>query len=289
MPDSLSDHRPRNPLLAAIGDALAAAKRWAVEHEDGIVAFVQGMILWSQLQVDLGRMRERFEGTEWEYLLDRVDFMTGIELLALLDREGEDGVERRLETVLGRPEALPTMLAAFEGVDLPVPQRQQLAEGLRYVSRREYAPAVPLLMIPFEGVVSMHAKRAGLIEPHKGSKHRFTAEAGRSGSVGGMEDLLKVDALFDEAFGDFLRIHVYGGEGDAFRHGIATEGYRHRALMVTVALLGWLSAVGPSDRAIEPLRSLLLDSSYVEWQRMVASVVLPGAAAGIAVGTPRHS
>jgi len=273
MPPVDSDHpreqlTPLQRLVSDFRDRVLTVRSWIADHEPQISAVAGGIVAFGLIQPQLERMRDRFEGTEWEYLLDRVDFATGIVLLSVLDREGADGVEQLLEAALGRAEALPAMLDALAALEMPPAHRRQLTEGLRYVSRRDYDLAVPLLMIPFEGLVSLHARQIGLIEPHKGKKHRFTPEAGLKGSVGGIEDLLRIEELgFDGAFSDFLRIHVYGGEGDAFRHGIATDGFRHRALMVTVALLGWLSAVAPSAERSQPLRTLLFDVGVAEWGR----------------------
>jgi hypothetical protein len=264
----------RTPLQSLADDfqrRLLAVRTWLSEHEPQITAVVSAITTFALIQPQLERMRERYEGTEWEYLLDRVDFATGIGLLALLEREGADGVERVLETALGRSEALTPMLASLDVLEMSNGHRRQTTEGLRYVCARDYAPAVPPLMTAFEGLVSTHAKQIGVIEPHKGKKHRFTPETGRNGYVGGIEDLLPIGELgFDDAFADFLRIHVYGGDGDAFRHGLAVEGFRHRALMVTVSLLGWLSAVAPSANGPQPLRRLLFDVGVEEWGRLAA-------------------
>ena len=251
---------PFQHLARDFRERLLAVKAWTAEHEDQIGAVVGALVTYSVILPRLQRMRERFEDTEWEYLLDRVDFAAGVGLLSVLDREGTDGIVQLLEAALGRPESLPAMAGALDAYDMPVAHRKQLTEGLRHVSMREYELAVPLLMIPFEGLVSLHARDLGLIEPHKGKKHRFIDEAGLRGPVGGIEDLIKSEQLgFDEAFAAFLRLHVYGGEGDAFRHGIALEGFRHRALMVMVALLGWLSAVASTAEREQPLRKLLFD------------------------------
>ncbi len=260
---------PLQRLAADFQQRLLAVRAWLTEHEPQITAALGAIATFALIQPQLERMRGRFEDTEWEYLLDRVDFATGIGLLVLLDREGADGVERVLEAALGCPEALPQLLGALECLEMSPTHRRQLTAGLRCVSARDYEVAVPLLMIAFEGLVSTHARDIGLIEPHKGKKHRFTEAAGRTGPVGGIEDLLMIGQLgFDDAFSDFLRIHVYGGEGDAFRHGIATDGFRHRALMVTVALLGWLSAVAPTADRPQPLRTLLFDVGVAEWGRL---------------------
>jgi hypothetical protein len=248
---------------------LLAVRTWLTEHEPQITAALGVIAAFALIQPQLERMRDRFEDTEWEYLLDRVDFATGVGLLVLLDREGADGIERVLEAALGCSEALPQMLDALESLEMSLAHRRQLTTGLRCVAARDYAVAVPLLMNAFEGLVSTRAKDIGLIQAHKGKKHRFTGAAGRAGTVGGIEDLLTIGQLgFDDAFADFLRIHVYGGEGDAFRHGIATEGFRRRALMVTIALLGWLSAVAPTAERPQPLRTLLFDVAAAEWGRL---------------------
>jgi hypothetical protein len=269
---------PLQRLATDFQQRLLAVRAWLTEHEPQITAALGVIATFALIQPQLERMRDRFEDTEWEYLLDRVDFATGIGLLALLDREGADGVERVLEAALGGPEALPQLLDALECLEMSPAHRRQLTTGLRCVSVRDYAVAVPLLMNAFEGLVSTRARDIGLIEPHKGKKHRFTEAAGRTGAVGGIEDLLTIGQLgFDDAFADFLRIHVYGGEGDAFRHGIATEGFRHRALMVTVALLGWLSAVAPTADRPQPLRTLLFDVAVAEWGRLSVGATLNAA------------
>jgi hypothetical protein len=275
---ALEQATPLQRLVSDFHQRLLAVRAWLVEHEPQITAALGVVATFALIQPQLERMREQFQDTEWEYLLDRVDFATGIGLLALLDREGADGLERVLEAALGRPEALLQMLDALECLQMSPAHRSQLTFGLRCVAERDYAVAVPLLMNAFEGLVSTHARDIGLIEPHKGKKHRFTEAAGRTGAVGGIEDLLTIEQLgFDDAFADFLVIHVYGGEGDAFRHGIATDGFRHRALMVTVALLGWLSAVAPTADRPQPLRTLLFDVAVSEWGRLSVGASLNAA------------
>jgi hypothetical protein len=265
--------RPRpvlERLLSDFGDRLASVRRWLQEHESEINAAIEGLIAFNAVQPELKRLSERFRGTEWEYLLDRVDFAAGTVLLVALDRDGTQGVERLLEAALGRPEALQPMLKALGTVELLDPQRQQLAEGLRHVSRRDYVLAVLLLIVAFEGVVQLHARQAGIVELHKGAKHRFTERAGKSGNVGGIEDLLPIEELgFDGAFADYIRRHVYGGAGDAYRHGTAVDGYRGEALALVVALLGWLNAVAPTGRGFDPLRHLLFAVTTEEWSRLL--------------------
>ena len=261
---------PLEQLLADLRERLAKVQRWANDHEREITAVVQGLIVWSRIQTQITAIARRFEGSEWEYLLDRVDFATGTTLLLALDQDGTDGLARLLEEALGHPSALPSLLKPLQATDIPSPHRRQLVEGLRHLTNRDYELAVPLLMIPFEGIVQLRARDRGLIEPHKGKKHRFTEQAGKKGYVGGIEDLLAIDdAGFDQAFADFLVLHVYGGTGDAYRHGLATDGFRQRALMLTVALLGWLSAIAPPDLRLEPLRTLLFKVGSQGWIRLL--------------------
>lgn len=46
----------------------------------------------------------------------------------------------------------------------------------------------------------------------------------------------------DTDFGNFLTRQVYGGEGNPFRHGVAQEGIRDRAICLAVGVVGWLDA-----------------------------------------------
>jgi hypothetical protein len=79
---------------------------------------------------------------------------------------------------------------------------------------------------------------------------------------------------FNEAFANFLRSRVYGGKGDPFRHGLATDGFRHRALMATAALLGWLSAVSTRPPA-EPLKTLLSEVVPAGWGPLFVRTGVP--------------
>lgn len=278
---------PFERVLTDFRSRAAAVKQWMKDHESEIGAVLNGLVVMGLIQPRLETMRDRFTGTEWEYLLNRVDFTTGIGLLVALDNEGSDGIERVLEVALGCEDAFPAMVDALGGVEMADAHQRQLTCGLRFVSRREYDLAVPLLMVAIEGVVALHARSKGFIEPHNGKKHRFTAESGRTGTIGGFEDLLLIDGLgFDEAFADFLRLQVYGGEGDPFRHGLATDGFRHRALMATAALLGWLSAVSSTRPPPEPLKTLLSKVSVTEWGPLFADagVLVPPA---LVPGSPR--
>lgn len=264
-------------LIAAIGERLAAAQRWAKDHEAEIAAAVQGMIIWSRLHAKLQETAERYRGTEWDFLLDRVDFIAATALLLALERDGSEGVTEILERALGRPAALAPMLESLSAVPMPEPHRQQLTEGLRHVSRQDYVLAVPLLIGPFEGIVHGHARKLGLIEPHKGKKHRFAEQTGRKGTIGGIEDLLWFEDLgFDEPFAAFLKNHVYGGTGDPYRHGFATEGFRQRALMLTVGLLGWLDAVAAPSRRGEALRRVLFEVGTDAWDQLIGLAIPTG-------------
>jgi hypothetical protein len=270
-----ADHQDQTPpvlerLLSDFGDRLGSVRRWFQEHESEITAAIEGLIAFNAIRPELERLSERYRSTEWEFLLDRVDFATGAVLLVALDRDGTQGVERLLEAALGHSEAFGPMLQALATVELPDPHRRQLAEGLRHISRRDYVLAVPLLIVAFEGIVQLHARGAGLVEVHKGEKHRFTDRAGKSGNVGGIEDLLPIEELgFDGAFADYLRRHVYGGAGNTYRHGTAIDGYRGRALALAVALLGWLNAVAPAGQGFDPLRHLLFAITTEEWARLL--------------------
>jgi hypothetical protein len=47
--------------------------------------------------------------------------------------------------------------------------------------------------------------------------------------------------------------------------------------MVTVALLGWLSAVAPTADRPQPLRTLLFDVAVAEWGRLSVGATLNAA------------
>lgn len=57
--------------------------------------------------------------------------------------------------------------------------------------------------------------------------------------------------------------------------------------MVTVALLGWLSAVAPTADRPQPLRTLLFDVAVAEWGRLSVGATLNADRQGASVQATR--
>lgn len=245
MTDSASPAQgPLTRLSALIAGWQAGLQQWVSDHHDTVIQAVVGtLVAFATVQQHL-RGLERWEGTEWEHLLSRTDFIGGISLLAVLNKDGAPGVYTILEAALATSEAAPRLAASIEHAGLAESHRRQLQEGLRHVSRRDYVLAVPLLIIALEGAISLHAEQQGLVERSKG-KLRFTDESGRLGYVKGAEDLFRIEELgFDGAFREYLNRAAYGDSGNQFRHGTAVElDYRPRALALTVAVLSWVDGI----------------------------------------------
>lgn len=67
--------------------------------------------------------------------------------------------------------------------------------------------------------------------------------------MGSIEAILEPLGL-DETLDSFLRRQVYGGRGNGFRHGTAREGWRQKALSLTVALCAFLDLISESDETL---------------------------------------
>lgn len=133
--------------------------------------------------------------------------------------------------------------------------RQWLDHALEHAAEGEWVQAVPPMLAGLEGALHRAATERALI-------------VARGGKFIGVEALVKQMAV-DEDYTSFLIRRVFGGIGNAFRHGRADSGERDQVLFAIVAVAGWvdffleLSAMevlagelsGRLDAAIERVRS----------------------------------
>lgn len=94
----------------------------------------------------------------------------------------------------------------------------------------------------------------GLIERNRKDKWCQTALASREGDVvhGVEAALVLLGTDIGDDFRDFLKVLVYGGPGDPFRHGTASDDWQLRPNFLVFALVGWLGmhGLGDSSKAI---------------------------------------
>jgi hypothetical protein len=233
--------------------ASARVSAWFEENREGIGRVAEGLALIAVIQPQLERLWERWgEDSEWGYLIWQLDFINGLALMLLLDHTAEDEVVDFLESALGDTDFITRVQGQLAHAKISEPQRRQLVAGLNFVGEREYEAAVPLLIIALEGAFLGEAERRDLVARAK-SKMRFTETSGRRGNVRAVEELFEPLGL-DEKLTSFLQRQVYGGRGNAFRHGSALDGWREKALTLTIALVAFL------DLGTEQENSLLLEA-----------------------------
>jgi hypothetical protein len=242
----------RELLQEAAGGLQAAGariSRWVEEHQDGIEDVAAGLMAIAVLQPKLAELERRFGESEWAYLIERLDFVNGVAMMLALSEPGSEGTRDAavdfLEQALSEPQFIAATTQRLPDAPLSPPQRQQLTAGLGHVERREYELAVPLMIVALEGAFAEEAERRDLVRRVK-TKLRFTEASGKTGYVGGAEEIFKVLGL-DEDLLSFLHRQVYGGHGNAFRHGVARSGFRQKALTLTIALVALLDIVEEDD------------------------------------------
>jgi hypothetical protein len=230
---------PRRPgLLAGLrqfGEELQRGRAWLVAHEDEIRE-------WARDVRDRGG-----PGDPWRWLLDRVDAFTAIAIRGaleaekrLLERQLRHGV--LLTELLGEAvkteEFQASLRDSLSVAPLTSERRAQLDQGVSYVASGDDALAVPLLLNPLEGLFWTEAEERGRIARNDRGKWLRTDSAARVGGLEAVLDALAADV--DDDLRDFIRAVVYGGPGDRFRHGTATNGWRLRAALLCFAVTGWL-------------------------------------------------
>lgn len=218
--------------------------RWLDENPEAIKRF----------EADV-RHRQRGDDT-WRYLFERVNGVTAVSMQIGLVAEQRMGQTRRGELVslllrdaMADPELLDNLRQAIGRAPASRTHRDQLLEGLDLFAGGRDHVAVPLLIHAIEGLFWAEGEREGLIERDDRGRWHTTGRTSRPGrQLDGLESLLALTELrLDEKLARFLRAVVYGGDGNAFRHGTAGGGWALRASFLVVALIGWLEIHGLID------------------------------------------
>ena len=169
----------------------------------------------------------------------------------LLDRDPAEvhgAVLDALERVLGATPVLEAIEAALaELAFLDANQREWLADGLEHLRHGRWVKSLPPLILGFEGAIYNGALDA-------------EAWAITQGKEPAAEAVIKAIDL-DEALRSFTIRLVFGGRGNAIRHGRPKNEAREQALLMVVAIVGWIDSVlgtNGAERLVEEIRGPLL-------------------------------
>jgi len=159
---------------------------------------------------------------------------------ALLKRTREEVYEAvldGLEATVKDSDLAEELLKTCEEIGFLSPeQREWLRHGLGHAREGDWLQAMPPLTWGFEGAIFSGAVAAKAIPLREGKKL-------------GAETVIKA-MQFEEELEVFAIRLVFGGRGNAFRHGRPENEARDQALLQIVALIGWVdSTVGTEGTA----------------------------------------
>lgn len=227
--------------VATVATEVARPFRWIDEHTDEISDFLRSSM--------------KHRDTAWRYLLDLVDPFTGMTVAMSLEAKDrfhpgfEDAAAQVVERAFLEPQLQLDIRAAIQESALSAAQRRQLATGLAFVETQDHELAVPLLIVALEGAFWRLASDRQVIERDRSGHWRTTQEIkGKKSRIGGIESLVKLRGLdLDPDLVRFITTLTYGGDGNNFRHGTATDRWQLRSTFLTAALLGWLDTTSTLD------------------------------------------
>lgn len=169
-----------------------------------------------------------------------IAYLNPRKLPALLNTPREkvfEAVLDGLEQVVRESTLIEQLIAACEAIGFLSPeQRAWLIHGLKHAYRGEWEQAMPPLILGFEGAIFNGAVAANAI-------------AGREGKKLPAEKVIKAINLDEDLEAFAIRL-VFGGSGNALRHGRPENAMRDQALPLIVAFVGWLDfTLGTSGTA----------------------------------------
>lgn len=236
--------------LRHIREPAARLNRWVEANRDQILRFAE-QLEWLQRLGD--EARDEWNRTGLAYLVTPLDISEQL-VLSLHATPGDtDALVDFIEDVLADPELVDNVCTALdEATVLSDPPRDHLKHGLRHLQDRDVLHAWPPLIIGLEGAFADVVIAEGYAVRQGNHVHLLDAGGNvlpeRIPSVEGVAKSLGHGSGQSD-FGDFLVRHVYGGEGNPFRHGTAQIGIRERTICLAVAVIGWLDVfVAPGSR-----------------------------------------
>lgn len=126
-------------------------------------------------------------------------------------------------------------------------QKGSLQHGLSHLRQREFPKAFPSLLLGFEGALWNHGRAVAVIDANRMLVARPAKE------VGSVEQLIKNLAWIEAELRTFLIRAIFGGEGNAWRHGDYEGGERERSLWILVGLASLVDQMG--DHRMEEVLS----------------------------------
>lgn len=189
------------------------------------------------------RLGKKWKGDPLWYLLSLLTPHQS-QLLVVLERETVyETMFAALEMVVTRSDFLNGVQAAITEVSfLTPPQRKWLLHGLDHAAEGDWDQAIPPLFAGFEGALHGSAIQAEAIEPD-------------SGKLVGAEGIIKrID--FSEDFQAFAVRLAFADRGQPFRHGRPKHEAREQALILLVAVIGWLDHALDSEASYQLARAM---------------------------------
>lgn len=178
---------------------------------------------------DVAAFMDDWRGHPLWFLLSGVGLGPSRDLIGLSRDEVEDALLDALEGVVLDGEFVATLEEVVrEAPCLNVLARGWLMHALEHAERGEWDQAVLPFVAGLEGALYGSARDHSLVPAKEG---KFMAA----------ESLVKILAISPEYTAFVVRC-VYGGQGNAFRHGRADSGERRQTLHSVVALVGWVDA-----------------------------------------------
>lgn len=185
------------------------------------------------------RFRKRWGEDPLWFLLNMLSPQQSLLLVELKREQVYDAIFTALEAVVRSSDLVDDLRGAIDEVPfLTFEQREWLKHGLEHAKNGEWLQAAPPLLSGFEGALHGSALQAKAVEPD--ARHFM-----------GPEKIVKRIELGEE-FQLFAVRLAFGPRGQPFRHGRPKHDPREQALILIVAVIGWL------DYALDVNASLVL-------------------------------
>lgn len=234
LPPALRNMGRSSPAVRGLRHVAHVLPRLDQEATKGLRQYLVHLREQAAEHAALNRFSRRWEhSAEW-FVLSLLSLRSSRNLFPLSTDELEAAILDALESAARDESFVRELQDAVERCALlERPQRHHIVHGLDHARRGEWLDACLPLLNGLEGAFWAAARAHNIIDH---ARYRLDQPKDR---VHGVEKLFKFLPVAPQ-YVTFLRHRVFGGAGDPFRHGDATEGERRQALFAIAALAGWL-------------------------------------------------